>query len=90
MLAAMALGADGVQIGSRFAISQESSAHIDFKNMVVGLGEGSTKLSLKQLAPVRLIKNEFFTKVNDAELRGASQEELREFAWSRTCQKGYV
>ena len=88
MLAAMALGADGVQIGSRFAISQESSAHIDFKKMVVGLGEGSTKLALKKLAPVRLIKNEFFTKVNDAELRGAAQEELKELLGRGRAKKG--
>ena len=90
MLAAMALGADGVQIGSRFAISQESSAHIDFKKMVVGLGEGSTKLALKKLAPVRLIKNEFFTRVNDAEQRGAAQEELRELLGRGRAKKGDV
>ena len=62
MLAAIALGADGVQVGSRFAISEESSAHINFKNLVVGLQEGSTKLSLKSLAPVRLIKMNSFRK----------------------------
>ncbi len=76
MLAAMALGADGVQIGSRFALTQESSAHENFKQLVASLGEGATKLSLKKLAPVRLIKNEFFNQVNEAEARGASTEEL--------------
>ncbi|WP_430972747.1 NAD(P)H-dependent flavin oxidoreductase [Sunxiuqinia rutila] len=76
MLAAMALGADGVQIGSRFALTRESSAHENFKQLVAGLGEGGTKLSLKKLAPVRLIKNEFFKLVNEAELRGADAEEL--------------
>ena len=63
ILAAMALGADGVQIGSRFAISEESSAHPDFKKMVTGLSEGDTKLALKKIGPVRLIKNEFFQEV---------------------------
>lgn len=77
ILAAMALGAEGVQIGSRFAISMESSAHQEFKKLVVGLGEGGTKLSLKQLAPVRLVKNEFFRKVEEAEMRGATAEELK-------------
>ncbi|TDN99115.1 NAD(P)H-dependent flavin oxidoreductase [Sunxiuqinia elliptica] len=76
MLAAMALGADGVQIGSRFALTLESSAHENFKQLVASLGEGATKLSLKKLAPVRLIKNEFFNQVNEAEARGASTEEL--------------
>lgn len=77
MLAAMALGADGVQIGSRFALTQESSAHENFKQLVAGLGEGGTKLALKKLAPVRLVKNEFFKQVNEAELRGADSEELK-------------
>lgn len=77
MLAAMALGADGVQIGSRFALTQESSAHENFKQLVTGLGEGGTKLALKKLAPVRLVKNEFFNQVNEAESRGADSEELK-------------
>jgi len=77
MLAVMALGADGVQIGSRFAISEESSAHPDFKKMVTGLNEGDTKLSLKKIGPVRLIKNEFFQTVNKMELNGASPDDLR-------------
>lgn len=88
MLAAMALGADGVQIGSRFAISKESSAHENFKKMVAELGEGTTKLSLKKLAPVRLIKNEFFNKVSEAELRGADAEELKQLLGRGRAKKG--
>ncbi len=78
MLAAMALGADGVQIGSRFAASVESSAHDNFKNAIVSAGDGATQLALKSLAPVRLIKNKFFEKVYEAESRGASKEELQQ------------
>jgi enoyl-[acyl-carrier protein] reductase II len=78
MLAAMALGADGVQIGSRFAASAESSAHINFKDMVMKTGEGGTRLSLKQLAPVRLIKNKFADEVYKAELEGKPVEFLKE------------
>jgi len=77
ILAAMALGADGVQIGSRFAISEESSAHPDFKKMVTGLAEGDTKLALKKIGPVRLIKNEFFQTINKMEQDGASPDDLR-------------
>ncbi len=76
MLAAMVIGADGVQIGSRFAISEESSGHTNFKKIVTQLGEGSTKLVLKQLAPVRLIKNAFFEQVEEAENTGATTEDL--------------
>ncbi|HKM94953.1 MAG TPA: nitronate monooxygenase [Prolixibacteraceae bacterium] len=78
MLAALALGAEGVQIGSLFAATEESSAHIDFKKRIVETGEGGTMLVLKQLAPVRLIKNEFFKQVEAAEMRGASPDELRD------------
>jgi len=88
MLAAMALGAEGVQIGSRFAISQESSAHPAFKQLVSGLGEGGTRLMLKKLAPVRMVKNEFFKKVEEAELRGASAEELKELLGKGRSKKG--
>ncbi|MCT4614650.1 MAG: nitronate monooxygenase [Marinifilaceae bacterium] len=77
MLAAMVLGADAVQIGSRFAASAESSAHENFKNQIVKTQEGDTKLCLKKLAPTRLIKNEFFESVNSAENSGASVDELR-------------
>lgn len=88
MLAAMTLGADGVQIGSRFAISEESSAHPDFKKLVCDLGEGGTKLALKKLAPVRLIKNYFFEQVNSAEQNGATAEELRELLGKGRAKKG--
>jgi enoyl-[acyl-carrier protein] reductase II len=88
MLAAMALGADGVQIGSRFAISEESSAHPDFKKLETELGEGGTMLSLKKLAPVRLIKNEFYYKVNHAEQSGASSEELMKILGRGKAKKG--
>ncbi len=78
MLAAFALGADGVQIGSRFVASNESSAHSNFKNAVLETNEGGTQLSLKKLVPVRLIKNTFFNRVNEAEKNGATKEELME------------
>jgi len=77
MLAAMALGAEGVQIGSLFAVSEESSAHRDFKKLVLGLNEGDTKLALKKIGPVRLIKNEFFRIVNTMEQEGADAESLK-------------
>jgi enoyl-[acyl-carrier protein] reductase II len=77
MLAAMVLGADGVQVGSRFVASNEASSHENFKNLVISSGEGDTQLSLKQLTPVRLLKNDFFTRVQEAENNGASTEELQ-------------
>lgn len=77
MLAAMALGADGVQIGSRFVVSEESSAHSNFKQAVVHAGEGDTRLMLKQLTPVRLLKNKFFDDVLAAETNCASKEQLQ-------------
>ena len=76
MLAAMALGADAVQIGSLFAASDESSAHANFKNRIVEATEGDTKLSMKSVIPVRLIKNKFFEQVQDAEAHGAGKEDL--------------
>ncbi len=78
MLAAMALGADGVQIGSRFVASEESSAHAAFKERVVEAGPGDTMLSLKALTPVRLLKNKFFQEVREMEAGGATTEALRE------------
>lgn len=78
MLAAFALGAEGVQIGSRFAASEESSAHTAFKQTIVEARDGDTKLTLKSIIPVRLIKNEFVRKVEELEARGASREELLE------------
>ena len=88
MMAAMILGADGVQIGSRFAISEESSAHPDFKKLVTEIGEGGTKLALKKLAPVRLIKNRFFELVNNAEQKGATAAELKELLGKARAKKG--
>lgn len=88
MLAAMVLGADGVQIGSRFAISEESSAHPEFKKLVSQLGEGATQLALKKLAPVRLIKNQFFEQVNSAETSGASALELIKLLGKGRAKKG--
>jgi enoyl-[acyl-carrier protein] reductase II len=88
MLAAMALGADGVQIGSRFAISEESSAHPEFKKMVTGLQEGDTKLALKKIGPVRLIKNEFFQTINKMEQEGANADLLRVTLGRGRAKKG--
>jgi len=88
MAAAFALGAEGVQIGSRFVATQESSAHINFKNAVVEAKEGDTQLSLKQLTPVRLIKNPFYEKVNELEKRGASAEELSSLLGRGRAKKG--
>ncbi len=88
MLAATVLGADAVQIGSRFVASHESSGHINFKNKVVAVGEGETMLTLKKLVPVRLIKNEFFKQVQDAENRGASAEELKELLGRARAKRG--
>lgn len=77
ILAARALGADGVQIGTRFALTEESSAHFTFKDRCLRLNEGDTILTLKQLSPTRLVKNDFYKHVEEAELRGASVDELR-------------
>ena len=77
MLAAFALGAEGVQVGSRFAASIESSGHPDFKKWIVEASEGSTELTMKSLTPVRLLKNDFYRKVKEAERSGASIEEMR-------------
>ncbi|MCD7971184.1 MAG: nitronate monooxygenase [Candidatus Azobacteroides sp.] len=78
MLAAMVLGAEGVQIGTAFALSEESSAHINFKQRALSIKEGETALCLKKITPVRLIKNEFYKRVEEAECKGATAEELRE------------
>jgi enoyl-[acyl-carrier protein] reductase II len=78
MLAAEVLGADGFQIGSRFAVSEESSAHGNFKMCVTELKEGDTILALKQLTPVRMVKNKFYQTVAQAELRGATKKELQQ------------
>lgn len=88
MLAAEVLGAEGVQVGTRFAASEESSAHINFKNKLIGLPEGGTALTLKQLTPVRLVKNEFYHQVAQAEQRGASATELKEILGRGRAKKG--
>ncbi len=88
MLAAMVLGADGVQVGSRFAASKESSAHPDFLKKVVEAGEGGTTLTLKQLAPVRLIHNKFSERVAEAQKKGASVEELKEMLGKGRAKMG--
>jgi enoyl-[acyl-carrier protein] reductase II len=88
MLAAFALGADGVQIGSRFVISAESSAHANFKQAVINASEGSTQLSLKQLTPVRLLKNKFYEEVEKAERNCATPEELRILLGKGRAKKG--
>lgn len=78
MLAAMVLGAEAVQVGTRFVASLEASSHEAFKKKVVEIVEGDTKLSMKKLTPVRLVKNEFFRRIDEAEKRGAGPEELKE------------
>ncbi|MBN2595838.1 nitronate monooxygenase [Labilibaculum sp.] len=88
MLSAMILGADGVQMGTRFAISEESSAHENFKKSVLKLSEGDTKLALKKLAPTRLVKNDFFNQVHEAECRGASPEEMKEILGKGRAKTG--
>lgn len=88
VLAAFALGAEGVQMGTRFAITQESSANVRFKELCAGLREGDTMLSLKKLSPTRLIKNGFFRQMEEAENRGASAEELKELIGFGRTRRG--
>ncbi len=88
MLAAMALGADGVQIGSRFVCSEESSAHIEFKRKILEAKDGDTMLSLKKLVSVRLLKNKFYFDVEKKEYEGASAEELSELLGRGRAKKG--
>ncbi|MGZ4034329.1 MAG: NAD(P)H-dependent flavin oxidoreductase [Bacteroidia bacterium] len=88
MLAVMALGADGVQMGSRFVASRESSANSKFKDLVVASNDGDTVLTLKQLTPVRLLKNKFFEEVQKAENNGASAEELSKLLGRGRAKKG--
>lgn len=88
MLAAMVLGAEGVQMGSRFVASEEASSHISFKKAVLNLQEGGTQLTMKQLTPVRLIKNNFFQQVQEAEQRGATVEELKALLGRARAKKG--
>lgn len=88
MLAAFALGAEAVQVGSRFVASVESSAHDAFKQAVISANEGDTQLTLKQLVPVRLLKNDFFKRIEEAELRGASAEEQKKILGRARAKKG--
>ena len=88
MLAAMALGADGVQIGSRFITSPESSAHQNFKDYILNAKEGDTQLMLKEITPVRLLKNEFYNQIVSAYDKGATKEELRALLGKGRAKKG--
>lgn len=88
ILAALSLGADGVQIGSRFAVTQESSANQDFKNLILDTKEGDTQLTLKELAPVRLIKNHFYNEVQQKYSDGATPSELKDFLGKGRSKKG--
>ena len=88
LLAVMTLGAEGAQIGTRFALTKESSAHDNFKQLCLHLKEGDTKLLLKKLSPTRLVKGDFTTAVEEAEARGASAEELRELLGKGRAKKG--
>lgn len=88
MLAAMVLGADGVQMGSRFAASVESSAHVNFKESIVSSKEGDTLLTLKELAPVRLIKNKFYKQVQELYAQGATKEELIQLLGRARAKRG--
>ncbi|WP_418263381.1 NAD(P)H-dependent flavin oxidoreductase [Flavobacterium faecale] len=88
MLAAIALGADGVQVGSRFAASHESSAHDNFKSLIVSVKEGGTQLTLKEITPVRLIKNKFYQDVQELYKKCPSQEELKTLLGRARAKKG--
>lgn len=88
MAAAFALGADGVQVGTRFALTEESSASYAFKQRCISLNEGDTVLSLKKVSPTRLIKNEFYQQVQQLEDRGATPEELRELLGRGRSKRG--
>lgn len=88
MLAAMALGAEGVQVGTRFALTAESSASDEFKRLCTELKEGDTMLALKKVGATRLIKNHFYDRVKEAEDRGASADELRELLGRGRAKKG--
>jgi len=88
MLAAMIMGAEGVQMGSRFVASEEASSHMEFKNAVIHSQEGDTILTMKQLTPVRMMKNKFFEEVSQAELRGATIDELKAILGRARAKKG--
>lgn len=88
MLACMILGADGVQVGSRFVASEESSAHQAFKQVVVDTKEGDTQLTLKELAPVRLIKNKFYNDLQELYKTAPTPEQLKEFLGRARAKRG--
>jgi enoyl-[acyl-carrier protein] reductase II len=88
MLAVMNMGADAVQVGSRFVASEESSAHLNFKQSVISTKEGDTVLTLKEITPVRLIKNAFYKKVEEAYAKGASKEDLEQLLGRGRAKKG--
>lgn len=88
MLAAMVLGAQGVQVGTRFVASEEASSHPAFKDAVVRAGEGDTQLMMKKLTPVRLLKNAFFQQVQEAEARGADETELKRILGRARAKQG--
>lgn len=88
ILAAQTLGADGVQMGTRFALAEESSADIHFKNKCLELHEGDTMLTLKQISPTRVVKNDFYQQVVEAERRGASTEEIKDILGKGRAKKG--
>ncbi len=88
MLAAMVLGADGVQIGSRFAATEESSAHENFKQMILAVKDGDTQLTLKELAPVRLIKNQFFNEIQELYKNNPTQDQLKDLLGRARAKKG--
>jgi len=90
IVAALALGAQGVQMGTRFLMTQESSAHENFKNLLLNSTPGSTKLSMKELVPVRLFKNKFFEQVQELELKGASKEELQKLLGKGRAKAGML
>ena len=88
MLAAMVLGAEGVQVGSRFVASEEASSHLKFKQAILEVKEGDTALTLKQLTPVRMIKNKFFKEIQEAEWKGATSDELQSLLGKSRAKKG--
>ena len=88
MLAAMVLGADGVQIGSRFAATEESSAHVNFKQKIIDVKDGDTHLTLKELAPVRLIKNKFYQEIQELYKENPTKEELNGLLGRARAKKG--
>ena len=88
MLAAMVLGADGVQIGSRFAATPESSAHTNFKQTILDVKDGDTHLTLKELAPVRLVKNKFYEEIQELYQKNPTREELKDLLGRARAKKG--